>query len=89
MNHYKIENMQKQPGLKSLAAKWFHEKWDVPVEAYLESIESCINNKNTVPQWYIATSGDKIIGGIGVIDDDFHDRNNLSPNICALYVEKD
>ena len=29
----------------------------------------------------------EIIGGLGVIENDFHDRPDLRPNICAVYVE--
>lgn len=32
---------------------------------------------------------DAIIAGAGVIENDFHDRKDLSPNVCAVYVEKD
>lgn len=28
-------------------------------------------------------------GGLGVIENDFHDRKDLSPNVCAVYVEED
>ena len=31
----------------------------------------------------------RIVGGAGVIDNDFHDRKDLTPNLCALYVEPD
>ena len=31
--------------------------------------------------------GQHIVGGAGVIANDFHDRKDLTPNICALYVE--
>lgn len=31
----------------------------------------------------------KLLGGIGVIDNDFHERKDLFPNLCALYVEKE
>ena len=41
-----------------------------------------------VPQWYLAVEGKQIIGGLGVIENDFHDRKDLTPNICALYVEE-
>ena len=30
----------------------------------------------------------KIIGGIGVIENDFHNRKDLTPNVCAVYVEE-
>ncbi len=71
------------------AARWFHEKWCIPVEAYEESIDSCIRNEGSVPQWYVALENQKIIGGIGVIENDFHDRKDLTPNVCAVYVEEE
>lgn len=42
-----------------------------------------------MPQWYIAMEGDRMIGGLGVIENDFHDRKDLTPNVCAVYIEKD
>ncbi len=30
-----------------------------------------------------------IVGGLGVIENDFHDRKDLAPNVCAVYVEKE
>ena len=27
-------------------------------------------------------------GGAGVIENDFHDRKDLTPNVCAVYVEE-
>ena len=29
------------------------------------------------------------IGGLGVIENDFHDREDLTPNVCAVYTEED
>lgn len=29
----------------------------------------------------------EIAAGIGVIENDFHKRRDLSPNVCAVYVE--
>lgn len=36
----------------------------------------------------MVVKNDKIIGGAGVIENDFHNRKDLTPNVCALYVEK-
>jgi GNAT superfamily N-acetyltransferase len=30
-----------------------------------------------------------IIAGAGVIENDFHNRKDLSPNLCALFVEEE
>lgn len=73
----------------SMAAKWFHSKWGVPLEAYEESINECIENKSGVPQWYIAMEDNELVGGLGVIENDFHDRKDLAPNVCAVYVEEE
>ena len=34
------------------------------------------------------TSAGNIIGGLGVIENDFHERTDLSPNICAVFTEE-
>lgn len=86
---YKIIRLSKQPEIKERAAQWFHEKWQIPLEAYLESMEECLTGKGPVPQWYVAVEDDRIIGGMGVIENDFHDRKDLAPNVCAVYTEED
>lgn len=83
----KIISLINKPEIKGLMAEWFHEKWGIPLEAYVESMDECLDGKTTVPQWYVAAEGDKIIGGLGVIENDFHNRKDLSPNVCAVYVE--
>lgn len=70
------------------AANWFHQKWDIPIEAYTESIDDCINSKKEVPQWYLVMEDNTIVGGLGVIENDFHNRRDLAPNVCAVYVEE-
>ena len=87
MNNDLIKNIAGHPELASLAAQWFHEKWGIPLEAYRESMEESMKGKASVPQWYVALEGNQIIGGLGVIENDFHDRKDLSPNVCAVYVE--
>ena len=46
-------------------------------------------NKETEYGWYLCLHGEKIIGGLGVIKNDFHNRKDLTPNICAVYTEKE
>lgn len=87
MQKYEMVKIQEHPGLLEAAAQWFHEKWGIPKEAYVESMEECLANKGAVPQWYVAMQDGAIIGGLGVIENDFHDRKDLTPNVCAVYVE--
>ena len=42
-----------------------------------------------VPQWYAAVAEGRIVAGLGVIENDFHCRRDLTPNVCAVYVEED
>ncbi len=86
---YRIIRLADNPEMKDELAQWFHEKWGIPLEAYLESMEQCLAQKGPVPQWYAAMEGGRIIGGLGVIENDFHDRKDLAPNVCAVYTEPD
>ena len=86
---YEISKLRERSELLDEAAEWFHAKWGVPLEAYRESMMRCLRQEAPVPQWYLATEGDAIVGGLGVIENDFHDRRDLSPNVCAVYVEED
>ena len=85
-----IISLADKPEMKEQAARWFHAKWGIPLEVYLESMEECLKGKRAVPQWYLALSLEKqeIIGGLGVIENDFHNRKDLTPNVCAVYTEK-
>ncbi|NDO50625.1 GNAT family N-acetyltransferase [Lachnospiraceae bacterium MD335] len=87
--NYKIIRLTDNPALKEQAAQWFHEKWNIPLAAYMESMEACLTDKSPVPQWYLAIENNRIIGGLGVIENDFHNRKDLTPNVCAVYVEQD
>ncbi len=89
MNHVQIKTIVAHPELVDAAAGWFHEKWGIPLEAYRESMEECLSGQNSVPQWYVALDGNQIIGGLGVIENDFHDRKDLAPNVCAVFVEEE
>lgn len=86
---YNIIRLINRPELKKEMAKWFHEKWGIPLEAYTESMDECLLKTNSVPQWYLAMEDNEIIGGLGVVENDFHDRKDLAPNVCAVYVEED
>jgi len=70
------------------AVRWFHQKWNIPASAYRESMEDCLKKVSAVPQWYVVMEKNAIIAGIGVIENDFHDRKDLTPNVCAVYVEE-
>lgn len=88
MNHYNYITLRHKPELKEEAAAWFHEKWEVPKEAYLECMNAYLNGE-TEYGWYLCLDKDRIIGGLGVIENDFHNREDLTPNVCAVYTEEE
>ena len=85
---YRIVCLNEEPARLQQAAQWFHEKWGIPLEAYRESMEDSLRQGTVVPRWYMAMDGENIIGGLGVIENDFHDRKDLAPNVCAVYTEE-
>ncbi len=51
------------------------------MEAYLQ--------KKTDYGWYLCLNDNQIVGGLGVIENDFHDRKDLTPNVCAVFTEEE
>ena len=80
--------LREKPEYKEAAAEWFHGSWGVPKEAYLECMDSYLSGE-TEYGWYLCLDGEQIVGGMGVIENDFHDRKDLAPNVCAVYTEED
>lgn len=88
-NRIGLVPLRDAPFLVERAASWFAEKWGISTTSYLQSMQDCISKHQIVPQWYVMLNEkQQIIAGAGVIENDFHNRKDLSPNLCALYVEK-
>ncbi len=87
MEDYQYFTLLEKPERKEEAARWFHSKWGVPEEAYLACMHAYLNQE-TDYGWYLCCCNGNIIAGLGVIENDFHDRPDLTPNICAVYTEE-
>lgn len=81
-------DLAERPSLEEAAADWFSGKWRVPKEAYLECMDAYLRGE-TDYGWYLCLDGDRIVAGMGVIENDFHDRKDLTPNVCAVYTEEE
>lgn len=88
MSEYRYLTLREEPAIKDKAAEWFNSKWGVPKEAYLECMEEYLSGE-TEYGWYLCLDGEKIVAGMGVIENDFHDRKDLAPNVCAVYTEEE
>ena len=87
MKNYTYITLRQRPDLMDTAASWFHSKWGVPKEAYLECMEAYLGGATELG-WYLCLDGETIVGGMGVIENDFHDRKDLTPNVCAVYTDE-
>ena len=87
MSTYQYITLREKPSYMHTAAQWFHSKWRIPTEAYLTCMEAYLQ-KETEYGWYLCLDSDQIVGGLGVIENDFHERKDLTPNICAVYTEE-
>ena len=84
---YSLITLRERPALMEKAAQWFHEKWGVPKQAYLDCMSAYLN-RETEYGWFLCLGGERIVGGLGIIENDFHDRKDLTPNVCAVYTEE-
>lgn len=84
---FRYVDLRQMPEMKDGAAEWFHSKWGVPKEAYLECMEDYLGG-GTEYGWYLCLNEDRNVGGLGVIENDFHDRKDLARNVCAVYTEE-
>ena len=84
---YQYITLREKPGIMRTAAEWFSSKWCVPTEAYLACMKDYLQCKTELG-WYLCLDGGTIVGGLGVIENDFHNRPDLTPNICAVYTEE-
>ncbi|MBR5023627.1 MAG: GNAT family N-acetyltransferase [Victivallales bacterium] len=87
MDDYEYVTLREKPELLDMAANWFHSKWGVPKEAYLTCMMGYLKNE-TEYGWYLCLYGTRIIGGLGVIENDFHGRKDLKPNVCSVFTEE-
>jgi len=85
----KIISVKSNPAYTERAIDWFASKWGIDRKEYEKSFADCINKNERLPQWYLALNDfDEIAGGCGLIQNDFIDRTDLFPYLCALFVEE-
>ncbi len=76
------------PSIMDDAAQWFSSKWNIPKEAYLHCMKDYLDGSCEYG-WYLCLYDGDIVAGLGVIENDFHSRKDLAPNVCAVYTEKE
>ena len=83
----RIIGLRECPAWLDRAAAYFASRWAIDEKLYRDSMRDSLSTAEPVPRWYLLLRGDEILGGFGLIDDDFMVRTDLRPWLCALYVE--
>ena len=88
MPNYTYITLRDMPQLMEQSANWFSSKWGVPTSAYIQCMQAYLCGETELG-WYLCLCDGHIVGGLGVIENDFHNRPDLTPNVCAVYTEPD
>lgn len=84
----KLYSIRQIPEYRDQAINWFASKWGIERGEYEKSFDECLKGSGMLPQWYVLLDETgKIAGGCGLIQNDFIDRTDLFPYLCALFVE--
>lgn len=86
----RIVSIRDNPQYVKPAIQYFQIRWatqsSMPV--YEDCISHCPHSASPLPQWYLLMEGETVIGGAGLVTNDFISRMDLYPWVCALYIEK-
>ena len=84
----KIIGIRENPQYLEKGIDYFAAKWRIDRKVYEESITGSITTASPLPRWYLMLKDDEIIGSYGLITNDFINRVDLFPWLCALYIEE-
>ena len=82
-----IISLRSCPEKLELFCDYFSRHWGKP-EIYRNCMENSLNSKSPLPQWFLMFDRNEIIGGCGLITNDFISRMDIYPWLCALYVDE-
>ena len=85
---YSLVPLRDRPDMLPRAAAWFHQKWSVPLKPIGRAWRNAYWEKSSAPV-VSCPEGDRIVGGMGVIENDFHDRKDLAPTCAPSIREED
>lgn len=63
MERYACVTLRQRPEWMEQAAAWFHDKWGVPKQAYLQCMKAYLHG-DTEYGWYLCLDGEKMTGAL-------------------------
>lgn len=84
-----IVSIKTHPEYKDKIINYFILRWasEDSKGVYIDCISNAFRN-DSLPNWYLLLDNEEIIGGAGLISNDFISRMDLTPWLCALYIEE-
>ena len=85
-----IISVKTHPEYKEKIINYFISRWasEESKNVYIDCISNASRN-DSLPNWYLLLENHKIVGGAGLISNDFISRMDLTPWLCALYIEEE
>lgn len=85
----KVISVKTHPEYIDKITNYFILRWasDDSKNVYIDCIKNATRN-DSLPNWYLLLNDEEIVGGAGLISNDFISRMDLTPWLCALYIEE-
>ena len=81
-----ILSIHDNPAWLERAADFFSTSWNIDKQVYVDSMNESLSTERPVPRWYVMRRGENVIGGVGLIENDYMVRTDLCPWLCGLFV---
>ena len=85
----RVISLREEPVYTQAAINFFQGRWATERSKmiYEDCIVHGLTTESPLPRWYLLLENDKIIGGAGMITNDFVSRMDLWPWVCSVYIE--